>query len=51
MARHYSSATFNRLEPDLPAATDMDDVGRIGDLEEAGKKFAGLLDWSFVISR
>ena len=48
VARHYSSAVFYRLEPDLPAAIDMDDVGRIGDLEEAGKKFAGLVDWSVL---
>jgi hypothetical protein len=48
VARHYSGATFYRLEPVLPAAIDMDDVGRIGDLEEAGKKFAGLVDWSVL---
>jgi patatin-like phospholipase/acyl hydrolase len=48
VARHYSRATFYRLEPELPAAIDMDDIGRIGDLEEAGKKFAELIDWSVL---
>jgi patatin-like phospholipase/acyl hydrolase len=48
VARHYSSATFYRLEPQLPAAIDMDEIGRIGDLEEAGRKFAGLIDWSVL---
>ncbi len=48
VARHYSSAIFYRLEPELPAAIDMDDIGKIGDLEDTGKKFAGLVDWSLL---
>jgi patatin-like phospholipase/acyl hydrolase len=48
VARHYSSATFYRLEPELPSAIDMDEIDKIGDLEETGKKFAGLIDWDLL---
>jgi len=50
VARHYSAAAFYRLEPDLPKDIDMDDIERIGELEEVGKKLAGEVDWAAMLS-
>ena len=49
VARHYSDAVLYRLEPPLPAAVDMDDIGRIGELETAGRQFAGDVDWEAML--
>jgi patatin-like phospholipase/acyl hydrolase len=49
VARHYPKTTFYRLEPELPADIDMDDISRIGDLETVGKSFAGGVDWSAML--
>jgi hypothetical protein len=49
VARHYPQSIFYRLEPDLPADIDMDDVERIGELETAGKKFAEDVDWAAML--
>ncbi len=47
--RHFSAATFHRLEPQLPADIDMDDIERIGDLEQAGLAFAAQIDWDLIL--
>jgi uncharacterized protein len=49
VARHYPQTVFYRLEPDLPADIDMDDVGRIGELEAAGREFAERVDWEAML--
>lgn len=49
VARHYPAATFYRLEPQLPGDIDMDDIGRIGDLERVGNEFAELVDWDAML--
>jgi hypothetical protein len=49
VARHYSDATFYRLEPPLPGDIDMDDIDQIGELESAGNEFAGRVDWDAML--
>jgi hypothetical protein len=50
VARHYPAAAFYRLEPDLPSDIDMDDVGRIGELEALGANFAQRVDWAAMLA-
>jgi len=50
VARHYSDAILYRLEPQLAADIDMDDIGRIGELEAAGRQFADEVDWEAMLS-
>jgi hypothetical protein len=50
VARHFSAAAFYRLEPELPKNIDMDDIGRIGELEEAGARFADTVDWDSMLA-
>ena len=49
VARHFAESAFHRFEPQLPADIDMDDIGRIADLEEAGKRFAEEVDWDLIL--
>lgn len=49
VARHYPETIFYRLEPELPADIDMDDIDRIGDLEAAGARFAARVDWDAML--
>jgi uncharacterized protein len=49
VARHYPEVVFYRLEPALTADIDMDDIGRIGELETAGEEFAGRVDWDAML--
>src|SRR5262249_51235658 len=50
VARHYSQSVLFRLEPDLPANIDMDDIGSIPELEELGEQFAARVDWDAILS-
>jgi hypothetical protein len=50
VARHYPAAAFYRLEPDLPSDIDMDDVGRIGELEALGANFVQRVDWAAMLA-
>jgi uncharacterized protein len=50
VARHYPGARFYRLEPELPKDIDMDDIGRIRELEEAGARFAEKVDWAAMLA-
>ena len=50
VARHYPAAAFYRLEPDLPSDIDMDDVGRIGELEVFGATFVQRVDWAAMLA-
>jgi hypothetical protein len=50
VARHYPAAAFYRLEPDLPSDIDMDDVGRIGELEALGANFVQRVDWVAMLA-
>jgi uncharacterized protein len=50
VARHYPGATFYRLEPELPKDIDMDDIGRIRELEEEGERFANKVDWAVMLA-
>jgi hypothetical protein len=47
--RHYPEALFHRFEANLPSDIDMDDIDRIGDLEQVGRTFAAKLDWEQVL--
>jgi uncharacterized protein len=54
--RHFSPATFYRLDPDLKSldptlerAIPLDDVGSIGRLREYGERFAALIDWNAIL--
>ena len=49
VARHYPEATFYRLEPDLSADIEMDDISRIADLETMGEQFAARIDWNAML--
>jgi hypothetical protein len=49
VARHYPEATFYRLEPNLSEDIEMDDIGRIGDLETMGRQFADQIDWNAML--
>jgi hypothetical protein len=49
VARHYSEAILYRLEPSLAADIGMDDIGRIGELEAAGRQFADEVDWEAML--
>ena len=49
VSRHYPQSVLYRLEPQLPADIDMDEVDRIGELEAAGKQFADQVDWDAML--
>jgi hypothetical protein len=49
VARHYPAAHLYRLEPELPKEIGMDEVGRIGELDEIGSRFAGSVDWTAIL--
>jgi patatin-like phospholipase/acyl hydrolase len=49
VARHYSDAILYRLESPLQEAIGMDDIERIGELETAGRQFAGEVDWEAML--
>lgn len=50
VARHFPVAAFYRLEPELPKEIDMDDIGRIGELEQTGLAFAAKVDWAAMLA-
>jgi patatin-like phospholipase/acyl hydrolase len=50
VARHYPELTLYRLEPQLTAKIDLDDVDRIGELDTAGQQFAARIDWDSILS-
>jgi predicted patatin/cPLA2 family phospholipase len=47
--RHFSQSRFYRFEPDLPEDIDMDDISRINDLEETGRRFAEQVNWDAIL--
>lgn len=49
VARHYTEVVFYRLQPKLTENIDMDEVERIGDLEEMGQQFAEQVDWDAML--
>ena len=49
VARHYPETVFYRLEPDLAADIEMDDIARIGELETMGQQFAARIDWDAML--
>jgi hypothetical protein len=49
VARHFPETTFYRLEPDLSADIEMDDISRIADLETMGEQFAARIDWPTML--
>jgi len=49
VARHYPQARFYRLDPVLSANIEMDDIARIGELEQMGAQFAEQIDWNAIL--
>ena len=49
VARHFPETTFYRLEPNLSADIEMDDISRIADLEKMGEQFASRIDWNSML--
>jgi hypothetical protein len=48
--RHFPLAAFHRFGPTLPSDIEMDDIARIGDLEQVGRALAAQIDWEKILA-